>query len=280
MAGHNGAATSIALRCADRVELTPRPPWGTNTRLWGEDMKRIIINLLAVAAGLWATAAVATPPDITPGKAKGKGVVIIQLDRSSDVLPMGTLWKLRAAWFDKAVQQPYVEGDADGGARNDTAFSIYTTDTGRRYLIARANAGRSILTQVEYQINWKMCLNAGSYSFNVPEDRYTYLGRLDPRWALRRIDGAIMSGLLVNYQDRRTLMNGQLDGFVPAGDAAELAQVEKDISALYEKAVTVTAGDTTPQTFALSQPHAAANKACWAWSSKDTRPEGFNGFRE
>ena len=241
-------------------------------------MKRIIISLLAVAGTVWATTAWATPPSLTSGK--GKGIVIIQLERKSDAPSLDMMWNLRAAWFDAAAGKPYVE---NAPTRSDTGFGVYAAPSGRYYMVARANAGRSVFTQFEAMVQWKMCLDGGSYAFSVPEDRYTYLGRLDPRPAQRRINGAVQSGLLLAYPNRNTLMTGRLDGFVPAGDAAELAQVQKDISGMYEKAVEVTAGDAAPETFETAlvpEKDGVMVKACWAWSSKDTRPQGFNGFRE
>ncbi|MFT3997853.1 MAG: hypothetical protein QM667_10640 [Asticcacaulis sp.] len=250
-------------------------------------LKSIIVGLTA-AALVMPVAAQAAAPVVKPGK--GRGIVVIEVTgiaKDPTKLFGITDMNLHIAWFDKARRKPYLESEFLGAVTTDVQFELATTAAGHSYLIASPYAGRSLFYMFSAQTQWEMCLNAGTVSFYIPEDRYTFLGRFDPTETRLQIEQAVMNGKMPNVVKHTdnipTLLDGYLTGFTPPStDAADVARIEADMAEIYGAPIEIGMGVSEPVTFDLSHYEFRGKErtACFEWSSKKQRPQGFNGFKE
>jgi len=243
--------------------------------------------MAVIAAGLWISGnAHADAPKLKEGK--GFGIVILEVD---GIEPQQRMWAmddmvLYISWFDKVANRPYIESNQI--TSTDSIFQLASTASGHSYLIAKTYAGRSLLYQFTAQAQWRMCLNKGTISFYVAEDRYTYLGRYAPAQTRTQIEQAVMTHRMQSSVYRSAsipvLPDGHLAGFTaPAGTSEEKDRIEADMAEIFGAPHDIDVVQSTPIEFALTDyihKDGHIEKMCAQWSSKKNRPEGFNGFKE
>jgi hypothetical protein len=132
----------------------------------------------AVISALTLAACASVPDDVAIGPSSPRGLIVIAVAAPSSGPPLPD-FSLTISRFSEE------EGRLDGGwARVNNAER---DAEGRYWLVAQAEPGLYVISNLSHQSTWHACFNAGTRAFEVEPGQVSFVGAINPLPALQAI---------------------------------------------------------------------------------------------
>lgn len=257
----------------------PRPTAQTTRAkavLGGADIMRHGTMLAAtLAATLAGGAALAGQPKLDP--ASDYGLVALEIEPGGPMAAANGGYQLNIARF--SPQEHASLANPLGGWVN--LGRVGGKNQPRAYYLAKAKPGSYVLLSMSV-MNWGVCYNADSRTFDVKAGEVTFIGRYDPASSLMELSQAVGSGALPSYA-RSTDINYLFDSSRPGLTAPEQLEPWRPGLEAWLKAerpgvtAPVVAAQVTPTHFNTGRDAFGLQRICGGYYAKKDKAPAADG---